>query len=96
MELERKQRSIDALRQMSQSPQAAVEADVAPMRGLSPTARGERLVAVSRAAWAVLRARPDFHQAVAYSDPLPKDFAAKWSVLVAGRRAQQSADSGPR
>ena len=96
MELKRKQRYLDALRQISQTPQTAVEADVAPMRGLSPVARGERLVAVSRAAWAVLRARPDFHQAVAYVDPLPKDFAAKWSALVARRRAQQYADSGPR
>jgi hypothetical protein len=92
---ERQQRYLNALREFSHPPQAAVEAEVASMRGLSPTARGERLVAVSRAAWAVLRSRPDFRQAVVYSDPLPGDFAAKWSALLARRRAQQRASHGP-
>ena len=85
----RKPKFIERIRAISRSPLMEVEADVAPMRGLSLEERGERLVAVCRAAWAVLRSRPDFKQAVAYSDPVPTDFPAKWQALVARRRAQQ-------
>jgi hypothetical protein len=85
----RKRRYIEALREMQRSPLNSIEAEVASSRGLSPEERGKRLVAVCRAAWAVLRSRPDFRQAVAYQDPLPADFATKWSALVARRRAQQ-------
>jgi len=84
----RKRRYIEALREMQRSPLNSIEAEVASSRGLSSEERGKRLVAVCRAAWAVLRSRPDFRQAVAYQDPLPADFAAKWSALVARRRAQ--------
>lgn len=93
----RKARAIEALRRINRSPRAAVEVDVAPMRDLSHQEHGERLVAVCRAAWAVLRSRPDFHQIVAYSDPLPADFTQKWNTLVTRRRAQQQQKShGPR
>jgi hypothetical protein len=85
----RKRRYIEALREMQRSPLNSIEAEVASSRGLSPEEREKRLAAVCRAAWAVLRSRPDFRQAVAYQDPLPADFAEKWSALVAKRRAQQ-------
>jgi hypothetical protein len=96
MNLSRKQRFLQAVRDSTRSPLATVEDEVASSRGLSPTQRGERLAAVCRAAWAVLRARPDFHRAVAYTDPLPADFAAKWQALMAQRRAQRQHTHGPR
>jgi hypothetical protein len=80
--------------EVSRSPRAAVEAEVADSRGLTPTQQGARLAAVCRAAWAVLRTRPDFHRIVTYADPLPKDFAEKWQVLVARRRAQRGGNHG--
>ena len=86
----------DAWRTLHRSPLAAVEADVASSRGLSVEEREKRLIAVCRAAWAVLRSRADFHQAVAFVDPLPTDFAGKWHALVTKRRAQQRGDHGPR
>jgi hypothetical protein len=85
----RKRHYIETLREMQRSPLDSLEAEVASSRGLSPEERGKRLAAVCRAAWAVLRSRPDFHQAVAYQDPLPADFAAKWSALAARQRARQ-------
>lgn len=88
--------SLQAWGIINHSPLAAVEADVASSRGLSLEEREKRLIAVCRAAWAVLRSRADFHQAVAFADPLPADFAGKWRALVAKRRAQQRGDHGPR
>ncbi|NOT54585.1 MAG: hypothetical protein HOP18_08275 [Deltaproteobacteria bacterium] len=85
----RKRRYIEALREMQRSPRETIEAEIASSRGLSVEERGQRLVAVCRAAWAVLRSRPDFHEAVAYQDPLPADFAAKWDALRARYRARQ-------
>ncbi|MBI3246927.1 MAG: hypothetical protein HYZ50_10530 [Deltaproteobacteria bacterium] len=93
----RKQRFLEAVFEAARSPLAAVEAEVASSRGLSPREQSARLIAVCRAAWAVLRARPDFRQAVEYADPPAADFAAKWDVLMARRRAQrQSRNDGPR
>ncbi len=98
MDEARKRRYIEALREMQRSPQRSIEAEVASSRGLSSEERGQRLVAVCRAAWAILRSRPDFHQAVAYQDPLPADFAAKWNALRARYRARQrdTTDDGSR
>lgn len=91
----RKCHYIEILRKAQRSPLDSLEAEVASSRGLSPEERGKCLVAVCRAAWAVLRSRPDFRQAVTYQDPLPADFAAKWSALVAKRRAQQREENEP-
>ena len=96
MQGDRKARVIEAFRRIAQSPQTAIEAEVAPMRNLSPQEHGERLVAVCRAAWAVLRSRPDFSEIVAYTDPLPADFAEKWKRLVTCYRIQQQKKHGPR
>lgn len=90
----RKRRYIEALREMQRSPRSSIEAEVASSRGLSPEERGTRLAAVCRAAWAILRSRPDFRQAVAYQDPLPADFAGKWSALRARYRARQRDSDG--
>ncbi|MBM4256987.1 MAG: hypothetical protein FJ147_13955 [Deltaproteobacteria bacterium] len=92
----RQARVIEALRRVAQSPRAAIEDDVASMRNLSPQEHGKRLVAVCRAAWAILRSRPDFPQIAAYRDPLPDDFAEKWQRLVTRRRIQQQKSHGPR
>jgi len=96
MDAARKRRYIEALHEMQRSPRSSIEAEVASSRGLSPEERGKRLVAVCRAAWAVLRSRPDFRQAVAYQDLPPADFAEKWSALRARQRAQQRDIDGSR
>lgn len=88
--------SLQAWDVINRSPLDVVEADVASSRGLSLAEREKRLIAVSRAAWAILRSRADFRQAVAFADLLPADFAGKWRALVAKRRAQQREDHGPR
>ena len=89
-------RSLKMLGLASRSPREDVEADVASTRGLSHKESGERLAAVCRAAWSILRSRPDFAEIVAYSDPLPPDFEAKWAALIVRHRAQQRAEYGPR
>lgn len=89
-------RSLKMLGIASRSPREDVEADVASTQGLSHKESGERLAAVCRAAWSILRSRPDFTQIVAYSDPLPPDFTAKWEALMARHRAQQRAEHGSR
>ncbi|MSP63651.1 MAG: hypothetical protein EXR72_25565 [Myxococcales bacterium] len=63
-----------------------VEEDIAPYRGLSMEERGERLAAVCRSAWAILRARPDFARVAAYRDPPAADFAERWRTLMERRR----------
>jgi hypothetical protein len=59
-----------------------VEDDVAPLRGLSLEERAKILESVCRDAMAILRARPDFEQALRHRDPLSEESARTWKQLV--------------
>ena len=74
-----------------------VEDDVAAYRGLSPEERAKTVERVLRAAWQILRSRPDFERAVRLRDPPAPDFDRIWSALLQKRQEQRGgrgADSG--
>jgi hypothetical protein len=96
MDARRTQRFLAALRERSGSAVAEAEADVVSVRGLTLEQRGERLMAVCRAGWAILRARPDFARAVELRDPPAPDFPAIWARLRARYRARRVEAHDPR
>lgn len=59
-----------------------IEDDIAPLRGLSLEEKGKILESVCRDAMAILRARPDFEQALARQDPRSQDSLDTWLRLV--------------
>jgi hypothetical protein len=59
-----------------------VEDDVAQLRGLSLEQRGRILESVCRDAMAILRARPDFEEAVQRRDPRSAESMQTWLRLV--------------
>lgn len=59
-----------------------IEDDIAPLRGLSLEEKGKILESVCRDAMAILRARPDFEQALARQDPRSQDSLDTWLQLV--------------
>ena len=69
---------------------AEVEDDVAPVRGLSMQERGASVASVCRAAWAILRARPDAADVVGWQDPPAPDFGERWRALMDRHRAART------
>lgn len=61
---------------------AEVENDVGPLRGLSLEERGKIVESVCRDAMAIMRARPDFAEAVRFRDPRSAESEATWLRLV--------------
>lgn len=59
-----------------------VEDDVADLRGLSLEERGRILESVCRDAVAILRARPDAAEAMAWQDPRSEESERTWRALV--------------
>jgi hypothetical protein len=59
-----------------------VEDDVAHLRGLTLEQRGWIVESVCRDAMAILRARPDFEQAVQQRDPRSPESMETWLRLV--------------
>ncbi len=59
-----------------------VEDDVAATRHLTPDERGKILESVCRDAMAILRARPDFDQAVRWQDPRSDESMQTWLAAV--------------
>lgn len=67
-----------------------LEDDVAPVRALSLHERGVWVASVCRAAWAIVRARPDGVRVVAEQEPPAPDLASHWGALMARQRAAQA------
>jgi hypothetical protein len=67
-----------------------VEDDVAPVRGLTLSERGEWIASACRSTWDILRARRDAKRVIDQVDPPAPDFAAKWAVMMAQRRKRLS------
>lgn len=67
-----------------------LEEELAPVRSLSMEARGGWVARTCRAAWAIIRARPDGLAVVACREEPAGDYPAIWRRLSARRRAAQS------
>ena len=59
-----------------------VENDIGPLRGLTLEQRGKIVESVCRDAMAILRARPDFEQAVRQRDPRSPESERTWLEAV--------------
>ncbi len=59
-----------------------VENDVGPLRGLTLEQRGKIVESVCRDAMAILRARPDFEEALQRRDPRSPESEATWLEAV--------------
>ncbi len=68
-----------------------VEPDIELVRGLSLEERGAWVARLSRSAWMILRARPDFHEVLAHSEPPAPDWPEKWRAMNARLRARHAA-----
>jgi len=67
-----------------------IEDDVAPVRGLSLQERGVWIASVCRAASAILRARPDAADVIAWREPPAHDLHEHWSALMARQRGTRA------
>lgn len=67
-----------------------VEADVAPVRGLTLAQRGEWVARACASAWAILDARADRAAVLAWREPAAPDFELKWRALMECWRRSQS------
>jgi hypothetical protein len=67
-----------------------VEPDVAPVRGLSLSERGEWVARACASAGAILAARTDRAAILARREPPAPDFEAKWQALMERRRRARS------
>ena len=65
-----------------------LEDDVATYRGLTPEARARVVADVCRAAWVLVKSRPDSQKAIAWQDPPSADFPEKWKALMRRRRSE--------
>jgi hypothetical protein len=83
----RVRRYVDRLDAARRTLACEVEDDVAPVRGLTMQERGAWVASVCRAAWAILRARPDAAKVVGWQDPPAPDLTERWRALMARQRA---------
>lgn len=63
-----------------------VEDDVAPLRALSLEERGKIVESVCRDAMAIMRARPDFAEAVQRTEPRSAEAMSTWLKIVERHR----------
>ncbi len=70
------------LRRLDEQRRDEVENDVGPLRGLSLEQRGKIVESVCRDAMAILRARPDFEQALQQRDVRSPESEATWLRAV--------------
>jgi hypothetical protein len=64
-----------------------IEDDIAPLRDLNLEERGRILESVYRDAMAILRARPDFAEAIQHQDARSEESLQMWNAAVKKYRA---------
>jgi hypothetical protein len=69
-----------------------LEEELAPIRGMSLEEKGDWVARTCRAAWAILRSRPDGARLVAEREPPAPDYPAIWRRLA--RRRSDSVAPG--
>jgi hypothetical protein len=78
----RGQRFLEHLEHQRRTLRDEVEEDVAPLRALSLDERGAVVESVCRDAMAVLRARPDFPEALAAREPGSDEALRRYHAVV--------------